>query len=77
MHADRRFARGVLVAVAIAAGVLGFCRDVRSAHAQAADDTFLLLVPAGTGVVTTGPTGDKVIFIGKSAGSVDAREPRG
>ena len=73
MHADRRFALGVLVAVAIAAGVLGFSRDVRSAHAQAAGDTFLLLVPSGTGVVSTGPTGDKVIFIGKSAGNVDAR----
>jgi hypothetical protein len=73
MHADRRFALGVLVAVAIAAGVLGFSRDVRSAHAQAAGDFLVILVPAGTGVVTTGPTGDKVIFIGKSAGNVDAR----
>jgi len=71
MHADRRFARGVLVAVAIAAGVLGFSRDVRSAHAQAAVD-FVLLVPAGVGL-TPGATGDIAIFIGKSAGNVDAR----
>ena len=70
MHADRRFALGVLVAVAIAAGVPGFSRDVRSAHAQAAGDTYLLLVPAGTGVAI-GATGDKVIFIGRSAGNVD------
>jgi len=72
MHADRRFARGVLVAVAIAAGVLGFSRDVRSAHAQAAGDIFVLLVPAGAGLIT-GPTGDIAIFIGKSAGNADAR----
>src|SRR3990167_6908386 len=69
MHADRRFALGVLVAVAIAAGVPGFSRDVRSAHAQAAGDTYLLLVPAGTGVAI-GATGDKVIFIGRFAGNV-------
>jgi hypothetical protein len=72
MHADRRFARGVLVAVAIAAGVLGFSRDVRSAHAQAAGDIFILLVPGGVGL-TPGATGDIAIFIGKSAGNVDAR----
>ena len=71
MHADRRFALGVLVAVGIAAGVLGFSRDVRSAHAQAAVD-FVLLVPAGVGL-TPGATGDIAIFIGKSAGNVDAR----
>jgi len=70
MHADRRFALRVLVAVAIAAGVLGFSRDVRSAHAQAAGDTIVLLVPAGAGLVTDG---SKAIFIGKSAGNVDAR----
>jgi hypothetical protein len=72
MHADRRFALGVLVAVAIAAGVLGFSRDVRSAHAQAAGDFLVILVPAGAGL-TPGAAGDKGIFIGKSAGNVDAR----
>ena len=74
MHADRRFALGVLVAVALAAGVPGFSRDVRSAHAQAAGDFLVLLVPAGAGVVDIGLTGEtKAIFIGKSAGNVDAR----
>lgn len=61
MHADRRFVLGVLVVVAVAGCVLGFSRDVR---AQATTVDFV--VPDGT-ALTTGDTGDILVFIGKAA----------
>ncbi len=61
MRGDRRLVLGVLVAMAVAAGVLGFARDAR---AQAATIDFV--VPDGT-PITAGDLGDILVFIGKAA----------